>query len=51
MKWEGTRDDRRAWLKGQCDTIFVRMLGGELYPGQMEDADANVKELSKLGVP
>ena len=33
VMWEGTRDERRDWLRGQCDTIYMRMLRGEFYPG------------------
>ena len=45
VTWEGTRDEKRDWLRGQCDAIYARMLRGESHSDQMEDADAHVQEL------
>ena len=40
VAWEGSREERKAWMRGWCHAIFAHMNEGESHTRAQEDVDA-----------
>ena len=49
VAWEGSQEERKVWLRGQCVAIFARMNRGKSHSGAQEEVDAHMQELLKRG--
>lgn len=47
VAWEGSQEEKKVWLRGQCDAIFACMNRGESHSGAREEVNAHMQELLK----